>query len=64
MIDLFRMVHLSLCQADDQYILKSVFQQEVIRCLGSGSIYDMITWSLFINVFFCHAGLDPASRDS
>jgi len=32
MIDLFRMVHLSLYQADDQYILKSVFQQGVMCC--------------------------------
>ena len=42
MIDLFRMVHLSLYQADDQYILKSVFQQGVMRCLGSVCRYDMI----------------------
>lgn len=42
MIDFFRMVHLSLYKADDQYILKSVFQQGVMRCLGSACRYDMI----------------------
>jgi len=42
MIDLFRVVHLSLYQAVDQYILKSVFQQGVMRCLGSGLSCDMI----------------------